>query len=54
MISTIEDEQLLQLVKADIEHFKNTNTDILDELNNADKEELPVKNIINLPPILCN
>ena len=54
MISTIEDEQLLQLVKADIEHFKNTNTDILDELNNADKEELPVKDIINVPPMLCN
>jgi hypothetical protein len=47
MISTIEDEQLLELVKTDIEYFKNTTTDIFDELNDADKEEL--LNLVNEP-----
>ena len=40
MVLAIEDEQLLELVKADIEYFNNKETDILDELNDADKEEL--------------
>ena len=40
MIASINDEQLLELVKADIEYFNDKKTDILDELNNADKEEL--------------
>ncbi len=47
MISTIEDEQLLQLLKADIEYFTDTGTDILDELNDADKEDL--MNLVNEP-----
>jgi hypothetical protein len=47
MISTIDDEQLLELVKADIEYFSNKDTDIIDELNDADKEEL--LNLINEP-----
>ena len=40
MVSAIEDPQLLELVKADIEYFGNKATDILDELYYADKEEL--------------
>ena len=40
MVSTIDDEQLLELVKADIEYFSNKEIDIIDELNDADKEEL--------------
>lgn len=40
MVSAIDDEQLLELVKADIEYFSSKETDILDELNDADKEEL--------------
>ncbi len=40
MVSAIEDPQLLELVKADIEYFGNKTTDILDELYYADKEEL--------------
>lgn len=40
MVSSIDDEQLLQLVKADIEYFNNKDEDIFDELNPADKEEL--------------
>ena len=40
MVSLINDEQLLELVKADIEYFSDKNTDILDDLNNTDKEEL--------------
>jgi len=40
MVSSIEDSQLLQLVKADIEYFGDKTTDILDELYYADKEEL--------------
>lgn len=47
MIATIDDEQLPELVKSDIEHFRNSNADILDELNNEDKEEL--LNLINEP-----
>ena len=40
MVSSINDEQLLELVKADIEYFSDKNTDILDDLNNTDREEL--------------
>ncbi|HRH51564.1 MAG TPA: hypothetical protein PLP23_22640 [Panacibacter sp.] len=40
MVSSIEDSQLLQLVKADIEYFGDKTTDILDELYYADKEEV--------------
>ncbi|HEX5155197.1 MAG TPA: hypothetical protein VFW07_27335 [Parafilimonas sp.] len=47
MVSSIEDEQLLQLVKADIEYFSNKEKDILDELNEADREEL--LNLLNEP-----
>jgi Mg/Co/Ni transporter MgtE len=47
MVSSIDDEQLLELVKADIEYFKDRNTDILDELNNTDREEL--LNLLNEP-----
>ena len=47
MVSAIEDEQLLYLVKSDIEYFKNTSIDILDELNNIDKQEL--LNLVNEP-----
>jgi Mg/Co/Ni transporter MgtE len=47
MVSTIDDEQLLELVKADIEYFRNSDIDILDELNDTDKEEL--LNHINEP-----
>ena len=47
MVSTIDDEQLLELVKADIEYFRNRDIDILDELNDTDKEEL--LNLINEP-----
>ena len=49
MVSTIDDEQLLELVKAEIEYFRNKDTDILDELNDADKEEL--LNLINEPDV---
>lgn len=40
LVATIDDENLLELVKADIEYFRNKETDILDELNAADKKEL--------------
>ena len=40
MVSSIEDEQLLELVKADIEYFNNKKADIFDELNETDREEL--------------
>ena len=40
MISTVEDEYLLELVKADIEYFSNKNVDIIDDLYYTDKEEL--------------
>ena len=47
MVSSIEDERLLELVKADIEYFNDKNTDIIDELNNEDREEL--MNLLNEP-----
>jgi len=40
LVATIDDENLLELVKADIEYFRNKETDILDELNATDKKEL--------------
>ncbi len=40
MVSAIDDVQLLELVKADIEYFNNKEEDIFDELNPDDKEEL--------------
>jgi len=40
MISETNDEHLLELIKADIEYFKNNDTDILDELNDIDRDEL--------------
>ena len=47
MVSSINDEQLLELVKADIEYFRDKNTDILDDLNSTDREEL--LNLLNEP-----
>mgnify|MGYP001549272426 CR=1 FL=1 len=47
LVSTIDDEQLLELVKADIEYFRNKEIDILDELNEDDKQELI--NLVNEP-----
>lgn len=47
MVSSIEDEQLLELVKADIEYFNNKEVDIFDELNETDREEL--LNMVNEP-----
>ena len=40
MISSTEDENLLELVKADIQYFNNKKADILDDLYYSDKEEL--------------
>jgi len=40
MISETNDEHLLELIKADIEYFSNKGTDILDELNAVDRNEL--------------
>ncbi len=40
MVASIEDPQLLALVKADIEYFSSKTTDIIDELYYTDKEEL--------------
>ena len=40
MISETNDEHLLELIKADIEYFTNKRTDILDELNDIDRNEL--------------
>lgn len=40
MVSSIKDNQVLELVKAEIEYFNDKNTDILDELNYADRKEL--------------
>lgn len=40
MVSSINDERLLKLVKADIEHFVDNRTDIIDELTVADRKEL--------------
>lgn len=39
MVSAIEDEKLLELVKADIEYI-STGTDIVDDLSDNEKEEL--------------
>ena len=39
MVSAIDDEKLLELVKADIEYF-STSTDILDDLSETQREEL--------------
>ena len=33
MVASINNEQLLELVKADIEYFNDKNADIIDELN---------------------
>jgi hypothetical protein len=46
MVSAIVDEKLLELVKADIEYFR-TNTDILDDLSDNEKNEL--LNMVNEP-----
>jgi len=40
MISETNDEHLLELIKTDIEYFTNKRTDILDELNDIDRNEL--------------
>lgn len=40
MISTTEDKNLLDLIKADIQYFNNKETDIIDDLYYSDKEEL--------------
>ncbi len=40
MVSSINDESLLELVKADIEHFADHKTDIIDELTFSHREEL--------------
>ena len=40
MISETNDEHLLELIKADIEYFTNKRTDILDDLNDIDRNEL--------------
>ncbi len=47
MISSTEDENLLELVKADIQYFNNKEADILDDLHYSDKEEL--LNLANEP-----
>ena len=40
MVSGIDDNNLLELIKADIEHFKDNKTDILDDLSYEDQQEL--------------
>ncbi len=40
LIEATEDEQLLQLLKADIEYFSQSGYDITDDLQTNDKEEL--------------
>ncbi len=40
LVSSIKDTYLLELVKADIEYFEDKETDIFDELNVAEREEL--------------
>jgi len=40
LVQAIEDEQLLQLLKADITYFTEEGGDITDELQPADKKEL--------------
>lgn len=47
MISSTEDENLLELVKADIQYFNNTENDIIDDLYYSDKDEL--LNLANEP-----
>ena len=47
MVASIDHEELLELVKADIEYFNNKAEDIFDELSSKDKEELI--NLINEP-----
>ncbi|MEO6639062.1 MAG: hypothetical protein ABIN25_12350 [Ginsengibacter sp.] len=47
MISSTEDENLLELVKAEIQYFNNTETDIIDDLYYSDKDEL--LNLANEP-----
>ncbi len=47
MISSPEDENLLDLVKEDIQYFSNTETDIIDDLYYSDKDEL--LNLANEP-----
>lgn len=42
LVQLIEDENLLQLLKADIEFFKETGSDITDGLSKEDIEELRV------------
>ena len=46
MVSAIEDEKLLELVKADIEFFSRS-TDIVDDLSDIEKEEM--LNMVNEP-----
>jgi len=40
LVQTIDDEQLLQLLKADIVYFTESGNDIAGDLQPADKEEL--------------
>ena len=47
MISATEDENLFELVKADIQYFNDKKNDILDDLYYSDKKEL--LNLINEP-----
>ena len=47
MISSTDDENLLELVKADIQYFNNTKIDIIDDLYYSDKDEL--LNLANEP-----
>ena len=47
IVSSVEDEYLLKLVKADIEYFSNKEVDIIDDLYYSDKEEL--LNLANEP-----
>ena len=47
IVSSVEDEYLLKLVKADIEYFSNKEVDIIDDFYYSDKEEL--LNLANEP-----
>lgn len=47
LISSVNDENLLELVKADIEYFYNKDIDIIDDLYYTDKAEL--LNLANEP-----
>jgi hypothetical protein len=40
LVQAIDDEQLLQLLKADIEYFTEKDLDITDDLQPSEKEEL--------------